>query len=88
MKLDGSATEGSIRCPECDENFMTLVKLHTHAVNTHYYSQLKSLLQPHFKVNSSDSVMSDSVMNDSVNSDSVMNHSVMSDSVTNDCCDE
>ena len=51
MKADApSANEGSIQCPECQETFMTLVKLHTHAVNTHYYSQLKSLLQPQFKV--------------------------------------
>lgn len=44
------AAEGTVQCPECQETFMTLVKLHTHAVNTHYYSQLKSLLQPQFKV--------------------------------------
>ena len=38
------------RCPECDETFMTLVKLHTHAVNCHYYGQMKSLLQPQYKL--------------------------------------
>jgi hypothetical protein len=40
---------GTIKCPECDASFMTLVKLHNHAVNYHYYAQLKSLLQPQFK---------------------------------------
>ena len=38
------------RCPECKESFVTTVKLHTHAVNCHYYAQLKTLLQPQYKM--------------------------------------